>query len=443
MGKKAENLKRFWCACLAALILLCAVPARAYGEPAGTVLTKILGTNGTVTVAMRTTVGAGETIVRIDGSSYTGNRHELIYTTDGTHWRAGETPEDLPASVYQGYWSGGTFWLCSWVVDGPDYRSEDGIHWRPVTDDMTDVRGHVTGMADLGPYHFQLDQDGGLWVSKKGYAFSGAKLSDVQEAQSRLYARFTQVQAYFSTPDTVTVEVCDQWDGCGNYKYTTVYSTSSLDWALEQSHDYRADDVGRRAAAGSITLGQSESQGVLISTWDDWHWRHIPDAPWGADTELCGYNGRTFVVHDQERNVLYASEDGMTWRSLRDTVLYPEGKHYTSELTAGYGFVWTGADYLARQSVKEYVSVISPTIFWESPYNTCVLFLDEEFHLTGSHDFGQEVLAVGYYNGVYYAKVQDHGADGAVPEALFASKDRTNWERTDILQIVDAMSDAA
>lgn len=426
-------MKKKLCAALAALLLLTLLPARA----AEVSNTKILGTSGTVTVALRTT----------------GQAKELVYTTDGVNWQAGETPADFPGA-YRGYYSGGKFWLCPGLLDRPNYCSADGIHWAQVGAEE-EVVGFPMGMSDLGEYHFELDGQGALWLSRKDDSGLCAELPDIREAQRRTSASYGLVQAYHTPGDTVTVEVYDTWDLDGANKLVVSYPTSSLDWVLEHQAEYYPMELKQTATNGSLTLGvrsvgqQTWGNSGVVYSRDGVHYTQLEPVPWGNRCTLLPYNGKTFVVLDQDSRVPYVSEDGGTWRSLRGTYLCPDLPEEVNPTVTGLScwIKWTGSEYITCQRISEgqYGIMGSWGGWWYDPISTRVCFADENFNLTDEYDFGRQVLGAGYYGGAWYAIVSDSEGvstleyDRDAPAHLYTSTDKQTWTKTDYLQIMDAL----
>ena len=423
-------MKRTICALLAALMLLTALPAQAAG--AGTI--KVMGSSGAVTVGMRT----------IDYHS------TLIYTTDGVNWRQAETPADFQRA-HRGYYTQGSFWLCPGLLDRPSWTSADGVHWTRVETGPSYPRG----MADLGPYHFELDETGGLWLYRNDNSNQAAEIPAVREAYVRTAASYGEVQAYYGPNGTVTVEVYDDWDLDGYGKFTASYATSSLDWILENQAQYQPYAIQATATDGKLTLGQ---RAVLFQTWpnreivysyDGLHYARFQSVPWGTQCRLLPYNGKTFLVQDYADGALYASEDGSAWRDLRGTYLCPELPEGVNRGAVGgeYSVTWTGSEYVTCQRISEgrYGMMGSGGGQWYEPVSTKVCFADADFRLTGSYDFGRQVVGVGYYNGTWMAQVQEAPMAGAAaydynaPMALYTSRDKEHWEKTDILQLVEAL----
>lgn len=442
-------MKKLLSMLLAALVLISGTAAfAAVGDP-GTSSIKVLGSNGSVTVGMRTNYG--KDIVMgywPDGQAQTmsGDKREFVYTTDGVHWKAGEYDGELEGA-YRGYYAGGRFWVYGSYVFGPDYCSTDGVHWTEADTYGADFYDYPRGTADLGPYHFELDDWGNLWVMEGNDASYGARIPGVREDQERRGLNYNDIYAYYGPNDTVTLEIYDFFDFDGTKKYTASYAASSLDWVLENQLEYRQDTMTSHTDNGSDVflavkpVGDSTAEGrhcyLVIGDGSYVNWTRVEGVPFNGPMKLFPFNGKTFIV--QNHHTLYASEDGKTWRSLRDTDLYPrvDSPEQMVHLYDNYGIVWTGSEYLTCMDVGEghygMQGVSGGT--WYSPDNTKAVFFNESFERTGEHDFGNQVESVGYWNATYCAVVNQEGQ-----KVLYLSKDKVNWKRTDYIALLESLT---
>lgn len=436
------------------LVLCLVLAGTARAVETGESRIKVLGTNGTVTVGVRHTYGAWWT----DGQEqwYDKNQQdEMVYTTDGVHWETGDagpmvttytdkggTHADIRA--YRGCWDGVRFLVWDYPGgDDPSYASADGIHW-------TDWEGRPAipcpeGAAQLGPYRFELDPGGYTWLMDgEG---NGLLLPDVKAAP---YMSITNLQAYYGPNDTVTLEVYDRYEESGNGDWKAVYSyaTSSLDWCLEHLAKPRMPQTSGYywqtlyAAGNGVILCKArvgESGAEYWTSADGAHWKPILDGPWpGYDSasRLLPFNGKTFLVLDQQRLTLYASEDGRHWRSLEDTFLTP--KDSPGHTGAEYQFLWTGQEYLVRSRISEVRYGIMGTWGgeWYSPYCTKVVFCDADFREIRSYDFGRQVEDIAFVDGVCYAQVSNSMGvsvweyDEYAGASIYSSQDGVGWTAT-------------
>ncbi len=420
-----------------ALTLLLAATALAAGSR-GEI--GVIGSNGTVTAGVRLTD-------RLDRDTNMYER-ELVYTTDGVNWLLGETPEGFQFA-HRGYYAGGKFWMGYRNYEGQycqEYVSDDGVHWSKVDHDQP-VADVPLGMAELGGYHFELGEGGSLWLSRTDNSGRAVELPAFREALKDMKLYQGDVKAYPGPNDTVVVEVGDLADGIYPV-YTIAYPTSSLEWVLDNLADYRPIHLAQTTTDGAVTLGRRyvgngwedyRWHSDIVYSYDGLHYARVPDAPWGGSCELLPYNGRTFLVLDRDNTELYASTDGVHWQNLRGTYLRPALPENVN-LWATVLVVraqWTGREYITCQRVFESSHSIMGSAggVWADPTNTRVCFADESFNLTGSYDFGRQVVGVGYYNGAWYAQVQEDENTAA----LYVSTDKTTWTRTDILQIMESV----
>lgn len=432
-----------------ALALLLAVSALAAGSN-GEI--EVIGSNGTVTAGIRTVkVPAGTPVGPLAG---TDTKRELVYTTDGVNWLPAQTPEEFWYAAYT-YYAGGRFWIRKAAYSGlgpQEFVSEDGIHWTKVTNDQP-VADRPEGMADLGNYHFELGEGGALWMTHQDNSMMAAEIPAFRSAQEKSETTFFSIKAYYGPNETVILEACD-WNG--ECLYNAAYSISSLEWVMENQAKYGWIDFETKTTNGSVTLGQRKVGGKdswytwdIAYSYDDIHYAQVPNAPWGSSCELLPYNGRTFVVLDHGNAAVYVSEDGVNWRNLMGTYLCPA---LPEEVDRRATLVqtrmqWTGTEYITCQRVAEgvYGMVGTSGGWWYDPISTKVCFADENFNLTGSYDFGRQVVGVGYYNGAWYAQVKESEAmtereyDDDGPTALYVSKDKQTWSKTDIIQIMESV----
>ena len=158
------------------------------------------------------------------------------------------------------------------------------------------------------------------------------------------------------------------------------------------------------------------------------------DVPWSGHILLYPYNGKTFLIYDRSSGDFYASENGLDWHKAEADWIDGHRAFFTGrrEGSMGYSFVWTGKGYLAGcwlYALKEDVWAYE----WH-PDNTKALFLDEEFQLVSAYDFGRPVSAVGFRDGMYYARVSAR-AEGTIRNdtELYRSADGEHWEKIEDL----------
>lgn len=129
--------------------------------------------------------------------------------------------------------------------------------------------------------------------------------------------------------------------------------------------------------------------------------------------------GRGYLVYYWYSSAIYYSEDGATWTDLSNRSWVKEAALYTVLTTAGHGHrefevLWTGTEYMMRQSLLD--DPRANGVLGDSPRNSVVTFLDEDFQVIGEQSFDGPVTAIRYADGTYYATV------GGV-EAAFSRRD--------------------
>lgn len=437
-------MKKRLCALLAALMLLSMLPAQAAGKDR----IQVMGTNGTITAGVR---------YRDDGEA------GPVYTTDGVNWRDGVCGESL-SLISHGHYAGGRFWLyeSAMYYFGPVFCSDDGIHWRRLEHDEP-VSGWAKGTAQVGDHRFELSQQGTLWLTRAaGNSGIAAALPVFREMAppDTNYFGFYDIQAYYGPGDTVVVDLYDSSYRYDGSKLTASFTKDSLDWVLENQGSFLRMDGNSKTTDGKLTIRQrlagmdaadpyGNGEYVIEYSYDDLHYARFPDAPWGGDCQLLPYNGKTFMVLDLETADIFASEDGSAWKSLRGTYLRPNlpEEVYPYATSASVRMQWTGSEYVTCQRIAEgiYGMVGTGGGFWYDPASTKICWADADFQVTEEYDFDRQVMGVGYYGGAWYAQVKDDPEmgeryfDWSGSDTLYVSRDKKNWEKTDILQIMEAM----
>lgn len=209
------------------------------------------------------------------------------------------------------------------------------------------------------------------------------------------------------------------------------YPISSLDWCLENLKtqfryiNFQAEN-GAGVGLGMVSwrrVGGYDDDRALVRREDaDIRWA---ETPFRRVESIYPHNGKTFVVWGDGK--LYASEDGLSWTRLEGKGL---GDDYDRRL---YSFVWTGDRYISCRRAVEYNSGRWAT--WGKEYDpacTKVTFLNENFDPIDAYDFGRQVEAVGYLDGVYYARVSDCQSVStsdyeATQGILYRSVDGKSW----------------
>lgn len=460
-------MKRIVCG-ICMLFLLMSAPAMA-AEKAHV---RALGTNGEVTVGIRTTPGAGG--IETNGTdTWEKDLFELVYTTDGVHWSVGAWDWELNEAPIRGGYNGREFLAYRSFGHLPAYRSADGIHWTQIPENpKEDIPTVVPGIARLGPYQFEL-ADGELWLVTEEQGLA-ALLPDMGKTarKGEYEVQYADIVAYY-VPDGVRVE-CRQsglWGNPDENPFIITYPTSSLDWVTENqsTHPLWSETV-QEGNNGSVYI-RTRNLGNSGERWEvctDGEWRHSPDswkpiaACWSQDmgfSTLLPWNGKTFLILDGCSLQLYASENGVDWRCLRDTFLAPERYGWPAYWQINYSqhvLTWTGSEYLSARRTAEgrYGMLGMSGGTWASPYCTKICFSDGDFNLTGEYDFGRQVISVGYWDGVYYAEVsrsegildghfmgetRSTDYDRLAGTDIYRSTDKVNWEKTELKQIFSSI----
>lgn len=128
-----------------------------------------------------------------------------------------------------------------------------------------------------------------------------------------------------------------------------------------------------------------------------------------ASPTLCD-TGRGYIVYYWYTPGIYYSPDGETWTDLSDRSWVKEAADYRYITLGGLGtrefdLLWTGSEYMLRQSLKGDPRPTHTSLLGDSPRNCVVTFLDEDFYVIGEQSFDAPVTAIRYADGTYYATV--------------------------------------
>lgn len=376
------------------------------------------------------------------------SRDQLLRTADGVTWDIVDLPE--LTGIVDGWYDGSAFHVMGYETG---FRSADGLSW---TEEPLVYRPSTPLAADLGPYHFELVRSESpdafgyeVYIMDKVSGDTGALLPHMGQGIRDKGMEAGAIQAWYGPDDTVFLAVYDRYR-MGQLVVCINYPVSSLDWVLaNQSVRFRTVEV--QADNGTIRLGTGGSwylpHGLLRD--DGSGWKRVADVPWRVNIEVLPYNGKTFMVYDKTEGEqhLYVSVDGLSWTAV-DT-LRPRDIRAIQYDYVDYAFAWTGTEYIAcREAAESQHGMMGSSGGWWYEGNTSVYFLNEQFQLTGSHDFGRLVQAVGFYDGAYYAQVANsdggrygwtsYNEDGSEfePKAfnqflgstLYRSADGESWE---------------
>lgn len=289
--------------------------------------------------------------------------------------------------------------------------------------------------VEVGPYIFELEEgESGaeVYLIDPTAPDSGVLLPHMGEGIRERGIQPGVLEATENADGTVELAVYDVEQG-KERMLSLSYPTSSLDWCLEnlnvQFRHLEPDVEG-----GAVSLKRYWIGGSPRLLRQEWHhkvgwcgWERVDDVPFQGAWSFLPYNGKTFMVEAEGK--LYASEDGLSWKSL-------PGWGTTEEYNrAQYSFVWTGEKYISCRRVIE----VLPSRFENlgkkyDPACTKVSFLNEDFEVVDAYDFGRQVEAVGYVDGAYYARVStsvgvsNEEFDHWAPDEVYRSTDGKVWE---------------
>lgn len=127
----------------------------------------------------------------------------------------------------------------------------------------------------------------------------------------------------------------------------------------------------------------------------------------GAGPHLCKTGKDDILYYDMTGSV-YRSADGVTCTEL-NRQWAEESRPYGAGLNGlakkEFELLWTGSEYMMRQSLLDDPRTGTHQNCGDSPRNNMVTFLDEDFHIIGVRAFDAPVTAIGCENGGYSAEV--------------------------------------
>ena len=133
------------------------------------------------------------------------------------------------------------------------------------------------------------------------------------------------------------------------------------------------------------------------------------DGPLGkeAGPHLCK-TGKDDVLYYDASGAVYRSADGVAWTELNrqwaeESVPYSTGLNGLAKKE--FEILWTGSEYMMRQSLLDDPRTTTHQQYGDSPRNNMVTFLDEDFRIIGVRAFDAPVTAIGCENGGYSAEV--------------------------------------
>lgn len=414
---------------------------------------KALCTNGQVTVAVgyvEDHTNGDWTIANHYGWAESNNHDSFFYSTDGVTWTAAEQ-ETTHSSAETGWWDGASF-------HAGYSTSADGIHW--THGEEYQESPELALSTELGPYHFEYDQETGeVYLMDRTAADTGVLLPHMGEAirasmesLSMENSRAGSIRAWYGPNDTVYLAV---YGVVGEKSLALIdYPISSLDWCLENlKTPFRT--IEPMASDGDLSLGKVEWDFQL--GWRGWTesrlacndgsgWKWAENIPSGRKAEPLFCEGGYFWVLGEGHH-LYRSSDGQTW--ILSDALRPADQASGSETYLNYAIAETATGFLAARhgGVAQHGMMGHSGGGWFEGYSK-VYFLNKEFQPTGSYDFGRCVEAVGCLDGAYYAEVanseggrsgwpyydedgKEHEPkvfDSSLGSTLYRSSDGKTWE---------------
>lgn len=418
---------------------------------------QVLADNGEVTVGLRL-VSDFENGQEIFVPNYSALRQknwetQLVWSTDGETWGLCEYPEELTVSRYSmdAWWDNGAFYLRENSSLPNGYTSADGRLWTAIK--LLPISSDLVLTADWGRYHFEVvmpkdesnDWYDEVYLMDQNTRDVGVLLPHMGEGIRTNGIGVNEFTAVAGPNGTVVLTVSN-WAGS---TFSLDYPISSLDWCLENlSAPFRdKTQPAQLVSDGTVSLAKVAEhcrdnnayrrEGELLRN-DGSGWRKV-ETPFSCVFKLLPYNGKTFMALDTAtgRQRLYASADGLNWAEV-DTLRPPSMDESKAWGYADYTFFWTGDRYYVGMKAGEYRHGMMGMGGgqWYGK-NTLVWFLDENFEIISSHDFGRLVEQVGYLDGIYYADVADQEGssdhevhNNALTEAytLYRSADGITWE---------------
>lgn len=122
--------------------------------------------------------------------------------------------------------------------------------------------------------------------------------------------------------------------------------------------------------------------------------------------------GRDYVLYYTIIGGVYRSADGVTWTEL-DRQWASAGWAYGTGVNGlahkEFQFLWTGSEYMMRQSLLDDPREDTHQQYGDSPRNNWVTLLDEDFCIIGAKAFDGPVTDIRYAGGTYYATVDGVG----------------------------------
>lgn len=381
--------------------------------------------------------------------NYRHGERQLLWSEDGVTWNLGEEQPENHWEDSSGWWDGKNFYAF-----GGGLTSGDGIRWEKTEGEVPNRS--FRHAADLGPYHFEVQgaddwtEGYNVYLTHRDRREYGVLLPHMGEAIRAKGLGVGDLEAWYGPEDTVILTAYQgDW---GEAVASIAYPISSLDWCLENLNTCFMN-IEPEATMEDIWLSRSSrfdhayfhQEELVRLDWEEggFTWAPVPDVPWGNQFTILPYSGREFFVVDGDDH-LYRSADGLVW-TLADTLRPVEMGDSIYEYIR-YTILWTGKEYIAACPAGEsrHGMMGHGGGGWYDGYSK-VYFLNEEFQVVDSYDFGRLVEAVGFLDGTYYVQVSDsEGAsdfefDREAGASLYRSADGKTWEQTELIQAKEAL----
>lgn len=366
---------------------------------------EVFATNGTVTVGTRYVTDFGNDdptqpnyYGRNDSSGgYNGDR--IVYSTDGVTWLpTDQAKEEYYTPIESGWWDGSAF-------HAGDYVSADGIHWTRTEEEQVDPTFSLA--CELGPYRFEYaENDTGEWgvyLMDRTSPDTGVLLPHMGEAAKAKGVSIGKIRAWYGPNDTVLLSAYDVY-GKEKHMVSIDYPISSLDWCLENlKTQFRTIEPVVSNGKMSLGVGLNSRSESRLACNDGSGWRWVENVPWGKEAVPLACEGGYFWVKGAEHH-LYRSADGQNWL-LSDTIR-PVDQKSGFDTYLSYRIAATDSGFIASRhgGVGRHGMFGMSGGGWYEGYSK-VYFLNKNFELMDSYDFGRRVWTVGWYNGAYYAQV--------------------------------------
>lgn len=401
-------------------LALLVIPAQAVGETV-----RVLTKDGPVWLAVRES----------------GDAAELVYSDNGGKtWSAAGGYDSGAGNIQDIQYTGRDYFLTGFWCKFA-YVSEDGVNWSALPGGdagwFRENAAYITNGLAGGEY--QLLWTGSEYMMRqsiKGDPRSTNNLLGVGDSPRNKMVTLLDQSFQIVGEVSFDGEVQGIRYADGVY-YVTVggveYSFARADWEKRvMARDFYAD--------GTVILrreADEQGMGSITYSYDGRTWQAVPsqeDREDGLSYAPIASNrggaaivptGRGFFNVNVTIAESRATTDGLHWFSLADKEWLTENTdawpYYAAQGTRTFQLVWTRKEYLACMDVH----VAGPGEPRYSAGNSKVFFLDGNYDLIREHDFGAQVLEVGYLGGTYFAQVRQETGD-----VVYLSYDGVSWKAT-------------